>query len=764
MKPYILFTQLNEFCYFAGTNQQVYQITLPEKPGEEITKKKIDLPLPVKVESMYLHDTVLYIGTFSHSAYLLDTHSGHIRSLAQVIPQVPVRTIKASKDHQILIGTDGSGLYCLDASSHQLIKRYSSHDGGIHGISGNTISDLLVDERNRFWISTSTNGVSILDPHTPDIRWKRNESDNNQSLLSDHVNVILEDSDGDMWYGTNHGISLHLTKENRWTHFLQSHPDEIDQTPVILALCEDHEKNIWAGGFGTGGWKINKQKQSIQPVPRKTAASDEGLTSDYIYAIYTDGTSLFFGGIEGELTAYHPRTQTYTYYPVDCIGDILPGTNETLLLATCDGLAIINKETRQLQWYKEFEGEELGCAVRSLLQTSPRDLFLATDGKGLIHLNPETGQSRHMTFHKEFISHSIQQMVMDAQGDLWFSTDQNLYRLHIASGEITHMNPMLGIQSGNFNPRAAYQKKNGLFVIGTADGVMEFDPTFNMDQPDSPHLVFTGLSLFHQPLVAGEASPLKKAINETSSLELSYNQNSFSLSFSSIQFSYPWQIEYTCKLEGFDKDWHPASRERSVSYTNLKPGHYTLKVRAINPYSPDHYDEKELVVRIGKPFWQSGWAYLLYSCLVTLITVLSIHYIRHKNKEKKTQEKIRTFVEIAHNIRTPISLIKAPLSEIESSEHLSGAGKKFLALAMANTEKLFTMVTELLDFQKAELGNNGLSISGQELYGYMQEKLNTFNIAAIRKNILFNLQADFEDLTVGLDVEKMDKILNNILS
>ncbi|MCD7978359.1 MAG: ATP-binding protein [Tannerellaceae bacterium] len=756
--------QEDERTYYAGTYQKVFQLTLPEKPDGQIIQKEIPLPLPVKVESMYLLNHTLYIGTFSNSVFTFDTRSGKTRSLSQLIPPLPVRTIKASPDNQILIGTDGSGVYSLDASNHQLLKRYSTHDGGNNGIYGNTVSDILIDERNCLWISTSTNGVSVLDPHTPDILWKRNENGNNQSLISDHVNVILEDSDGDIWYGTNNGISLHLIRENRWHHFLENQPDEAGQTPVILALCEDNRKNIWAGGFGTGGWKIDKQKRTVQPIPRKEEHTEKGLPTDYIYAIYQQDESIYFGGIEGELTAYHPEKDSYTYYPVDCIGDMLPGKEHELFLATCDGLATIDLLSSQVQWYKEVEGETLGCAVRSLLQTSPRDLFLATDGKGLVHFNPETGISRYVTFHKEFISRSIQQMMLDNAGDLWFSTDKNLYRLHMATGEISNMNPMLGIESGNFNPNASCKKKNGLFIVGTADGVMEFDPAFDIDMQDNPRLIFTDLSLFHKPLTTGENSPLKKAINETSAIDLSYNQNSFSLAFSSIQFSYAWQIEYTSKLEGFDKEWHPVSQERTVSYTNLKPGKYTLKVRALNPYSQENYDEKSLQIRIGKPFWKSGWAYFAYTCLLSLITLLILHYIRHKNREKKNQEKINTFVEIAHNIRTPISLIKAPLSEMESTEHLSESGRKFLALAMANTEKLFTMVTELLDFQKTELGNNSLTISGQELYGYMQEKLNTFNITAIRKNIRMNLQADFEELTVGIDVEKMDKIINNILS
>ena len=112
---------------------------------------------------------------------------------------------------------------------------------------------------------------------------------------------------------------------------------------MVLALAEDSGGNIWVGGYGIGVYCIHKQTGRVQKKEKRNAHPEKGMATDYVYAIYAEGDYIWFGGIEGEFTRYDIRTDTYTYYPIDCIGDIKPGKGDSLLIAGCSGLAVFDK-------------------------------------------------------------------------------------------------------------------------------------------------------------------------------------------------------------------------------------------------------------------------------------------------------------------------------------------------------------------------------------------------------------------------------------
>lgn len=210
----------------------------------------------------------------------------------------------------------------MDVATGELLNHYMNNGDDDKSLSGNTVSDICVDESGVVWIGTSTNGISYLDPEMPDVYRIRHERNNDNSLKSDHVNVMFQDSEGDYWYGTNNGVSLYQPRSRKWTHYL----DGTEYSgKVVLALAEDSGGNIWVGGYGIGVYCIHKQTGRVQKKEKRNAHPEKGMATDYVYAIYAEGDYVWFGGIEGEFTRYDIRTDTYTYYPIDCIGDIKPG-------------------------------------------------------------------------------------------------------------------------------------------------------------------------------------------------------------------------------------------------------------------------------------------------------------------------------------------------------------------------------------------------------------------------------------------------------
>jgi DNA-binding response OmpR family regulator/ligand-binding sensor domain-containing protein/nitrogen-specific signal transduction histidine kinase len=757
--------RLKDGSFVAGTNSHLYRLWKEESANSFSTVQPLDLPIRTRIESLFAAEEKLFVGTFSDGVFMVDVNTGDVTSFHAFIPSVPIRSFASTKDHTILVGTDGSGIYQIDIANGRLINRYLADEDNESSLGGNTVSDMFVDERNCIWVSTYTNGISFLDPENPEIQWIRHGYRNRNSLISSHINVIMEDSDGDFWYGTNNGISLYRPTTNKWTHFLDDKKDDSGRSFVVLALCEDTQKNIWAGGYGIGTFQINKRSGRVQQMKTRSAKSNYGIATDYVYAIYCDGDHLYFGGIEGDLTRYDTKTNTYTYYPVDCVGHIKPNDDNTLLMAGCGGLAIFNKHNGETTWHNTFNDVVLQYPVRSLTKSMAGEIWLGTDGNGLIRFNPRTNQSEIFTTGQGLDSNSINNVLEDNNGGIWFNTEKNLYYMDADNNRIINMNEFLDISWGYYNPNASVKLNDGNFALGTAKGALIFSPRFNYDTQEPIKLIFTDFKLLYQSVQAGTTgSLLKRAINETSSVELKYAQHSFSIAFSAINFAYSHKINFEYKLDNFNTEWFPANAKRSVDYMNLPPGKYVFRLKAIDRYSRKDMGERSLEIIIGKPFWASYWAFLLYLIVGCVITYLSIQFALYKIKEYNSKEKIRSFISIAHDIRTPITLIKAPLSELETQEGLPDEVRKSLSVATKNAEKLFEMVTHLLDLQKADLHSERVSVSLQNIYSYMEEKITDFRTVAIQKGIVLKLDIEPDFPELWFDKGKMNKILNNLLS
>ena len=748
--------------FFAGTSTGVYQLTKVAGKHSFI-EKRVAFPEEMRIESLYVFGSKLFVGTFSDGVFVFDRFTGMVHPLGEFVPHVPIRTFAETEGNGLLIGADGAGMFRIDAVTEKLLNHYMADEDDDRSLNGNTVSDICVDEHGGIWVSTSTNGICYLDPGMPDIRRIRHERNNANSLKSNHVNVVFQDSEGDCWYGTNNGVSLYQPELRKWTHYLDGTGHS---AKVVLSLAEDANGNIWAGGYGIGVYCIRKRTGQIQKLEKRRAFSDKGIATDYVYAIHAEGDNLWFGGIEGDFTRYNTRTDSYTYYPVSCIGDIEPGQNGSLLLAGCDGLAVFDKATGKVQWHRRFGDFTLHYPVRCLLQSSSGDIWMATDGEGLVRFNPDKKTSRVYTAGDGLGSNSVNSLLEDDDGRIWFNTEKELYCLDLAKDAIVNANDFLDITWGYYNPNAAFRLADGQLVFGTAEGAIAFSPSLDMEQHGPVKLIFTDFKLLYESVKAGmEGSLLKANIDDTRKVGLSYNQNSFSISFSAINFTAPHRIRYEYMLARYNEQWEHSNSVGSVNYTNLSPGVYTFRLKAFDKYTGQQLGERRLEIVIHRPYWISWWALLVYFIILAVFVYLFIQNRKHKANEDRVKEKIRSFISIAHDIRTPVTLIKAPLSELEEQRELPEESRKTVAVAARNVEKLLGMITRLLDLQKTELhAGECLKVAQYDIKAYLEEKMAEFHLASMQKGIELQLEVDSGMPEVWIDREKMDHIVDNLLS
>lgn len=196
----------------------------------------------------------------------------------------------------------------------------------------------------------------------------------------------------------------------------------------------------------------------------------------------------------------------------------------------------------------------------------------------------------------------------------------------------------------------------------------------------------------------------------------------------------------------------------------MSPGNYTLKVRSILLDNQQILEEREIQILVERPFWLTFWAFLIYALFIIGAAYAFLRYQIIKRERKTSEEKINFFTHAAHDIRTPLTMIKAPLSEIMEKENLSENGQKNIQLAMQSTENLAELANNLINFQKEELYSSQTIVTAHELNHYLSNYMHQFDSFARQKDITLSYESSFDRLDVWIDTSKMDSILRNLLS
>ena len=362
-------------------------------------------------------------------------------------------------------------------------------------------------------------------------------------------------------------------------------------------------------------------------------------------------------------------------------------------------------------------------------------------------------------------TNNIYSIVPDKNGNLFLGTENGLSFYNRKEQTFTNWTREQGLQGANFNPTAGIHTRNGQLIFGSNEGVIILPDSLELPSSFSSHMVFSNLNIMYHPVHPMEKnSPLTKILDETNFIQLKYDQNTFSMDVSSINFDNPSSILYSWKLEGFYDQWTPPTSNGTIRYTNLSPGNYTLKVRSILLDNQQILEEREIQILVERPFWLTFWAFLIYALFIIGAAYAFLRYQIIKRERKTSEEKINFFTHAAHDIRTPLTMIKAPLSEIMEKESLSENGQKNIQLAMQSTENLAELANNLINFQKEELYSSQTIVTAHELNHYLSNYMHQFDSFARQKDITLSYESSFDSLDVWIDTSKMDSILRNLLS
>lgn len=759
--------QIDDTHYFIGTEAGIHYAELKNDTLELIHCDKLE---NVKAQILDLFfDTKarkLFIGTFQRGILIYEMETKSVVQPKYSLKDISISRIKPLNENELLIATDGGGVHKMNISNYQIepfiIADYSSNNG----MNGNSINDIYVDDEERIWMANYPIGITVQNNRFSSYKWIRHAIGNKQSLINDQVNSIIEDSDGDLWFGTNNGISYLNSKTGQWRSFLSSFEKPHDyKSHIFLTLCEVAPGIIWAGGYSSGAYQINKRTSTVSYFMPSSYTLGKMRPDKYIRDIRTDSQGFIWSGGFYNLKRINLKTQDIRlYHGLNSITAITEKDEDEMWIGSANGLYLLNKESGESEYIK-LPVES--TYIYSLYQAKNGALYIGTSGSGLLIYDYDKKLFTHYhTGNCALISNNIYTILSDDDKDIVISTENGLSSFYPKQKKFYNWTLDMGLMTTNFNALSGTLRKNNHFILGSSKGAVEFHKDMKLPREFTSKMIFSDFKLFYQTIYPGDKnSPLKASINETKELRLKYNQNIFSLQVSSINYDYPSNILYSWKLEGFYEEWNKPENENTIRYTNLAPGKYTLRVRAIsNEDQRVILEERSMDIIIDQPFWLTLWAMLLYVVLLVLIASIVFRFVMLRKQRKASNEKIHFFINTAHDIRTPLTLIKAPLEELREKEDLSKEGVSNMNTALRNVNALLRLTTNLINFERADIYSSELYISEHELNTFMNEIFNAFQTYANIKHINFTYESNFRYMNVWFDKEKMESILKNIIS
>lgn len=738
-----------------GTTRGLQFVDMPSlkisKPGTQSDKYNI-MSLHLDARRNYI-----WIGSFSSGLFVWDISNRKYVNLSYLanIPSVPIKAIREWGDDCLLIGLDGRGVYKVDIANRTSNQYLSNSDKGGGILKANNVYDIFVDDKN-IWVGTYSGGITIVrEPNGFD--WIKHIPYEEQSIKGSHVYAILEDRDGDVWYATNLGVSFYDTQKRHWTHFLE-------EENSFLTLCEDNNGYIWTGGYSTGLYCIDKRRGIIRYIASLKGTPQ--LECVYASAKDMDG-DLWFGCLYSTLTRMSVVNgkETLTYYDIEQVKSIKVLDRERLFIASSNGFYILNKQTGK--WEHHFTNPaKYGITSNTFIYSSliiGDDIWFGTDGGGMNCINIKTGKAENFSTYDGLPSNYIYGILEDKHGIFWVSTNNGLFCFDPRTRKFLYNIGDLPMKEFLFMSFTELRDKRMAF--GGIDGALIFSPEEIKKAELKAKIIFTDFRLFYQSITAKEyPKVLPKPIDQLSNIDLKYNQSSFSFGFIAIDLYNADNYIYKYKLEGFDKEWITRINTLSADYTNISPGKYTFVIQCINKNDGQLLDERKINIVVNEPFWNTVWAWLIYMLILASLAYWAWSFYRERMLKQQSRERINFFINVAHDIRTPLSLVLAPLTNLEEESKLSEKGRNYLQLAKQNGEKLLTLVSQLLDFQKEELNPSHINLSVCNLNDYLQNKTKRFIPLAQDKKLNICLDMPSESVYIETDIKKLDRIVDNLLS
>ncbi len=676
----------------------------------------------------------------------------------------------------IWVGTEDAGINCLEKKTGTFTN-YQPWDGQ-YSMKGEVIRDICTDIYGNIWVGTEDAGINCLEKKTGTFtNYQPVPGGNGLS----HTNIRGLAASGDrLWIGhVIHGIDLMDIKTRKVIKHYNLLKDSLTvKNSTVRCIKVLQEGQVYVG-TDDGIYKYDFLNDRFLYAPQFPPFA--------VNCIYEDRLGRIWTGMFNRSFYYNPISNTGMYLPYDKL----------------------NTQRHNF--------------VNDACEDKDGNMWFATV-EGVIKYDFQTGESLHYTVKNGMPSNVAFRILPDENETLWISTANGLVSLETGTGKITTYTESHGLITRQFNDNSAFKDNEGTFYFGSVKGFIHFKPSEVIPAAEKMNVHLGSLEIQNE---AGEKriinssaeSEAKKitltykqstfsinfsALNfiapksiqyayrmgnmdkewipigeEAKKITLTYKQSTFSINFSALNFIAPKSIQYAYRMGNMDKEWIPIGERNTVYFAELHPGDYTFEVRAANLSNNWSDTPTRLNITVLPPWWASTPAYASY-IVVTLAIIVGFFWswrrktkramaynmqLFEDQKEKELyQAKIDFFINIAHEIRTPLTLIKNPLERLLKSDKIGEKENKSLTLMDKNVSRLLSLVNQLLDFRKTEIEGYRLSFVRTEIVSLLNDTAKRFQESATAHNLLLNLDLSLPELYVFVDKEAITKIFSNLFT
>lgn len=564
-----------------------------------------------------------------------------------------VSDIHADRRGNLWIATDHGGLALYHEESDAFFHlRHHVYDRTT--LNSNQLRRIYEDRDGNLWIGAVPTGVNLYDASKSRFRVLTHHPEDPNSLDHNGVLSLLQDKDGLIWIGTENGLNSYNRHSGQFTRY-KPNPKDSDSLRfgAITALEEDGDGALWVGSWSGGLHRFDKRTGKFKNYFPESGKSDS-LVGAHIWDIVRDqDNDLWIGAIDqgGGMSQYLRDSDSFRNYrhspnepnslSYDYVWRILPDHRGQLWVGTKNGLNRFDKASQTFQHYRHDPANPNSIGndnVISLLEDRAGRLWAGTAEAGVSMLDSATRNFRTFGLAEGLPATHVATLIEDRQGHIWAGTPAGLARIDSRDFSVKVLRKSDGLAGSNINRNASLLTDDGELYIGSTEGLTIFMPEAIEQRQLPPKVVVTAMRILNREIRTGATgSPLDRAIEHTRELTLNYKDSMFAFDFAALNFSSSHQNRYWYKLEGFDKDWNDIGTARTATYTNLDPGQYTFRVRAITGSGAQSEEDATIQIRITPPPWRTSWAYLGYVLLFFVGVLLRKRYADLQKKSAEFQ-------------------------------------------------------------------------------------------------------------------------------
>jgi signal transduction histidine kinase/ligand-binding sensor domain-containing protein/DNA-binding response OmpR family regulator len=739
----------------------------------------------VHIQKIYsLQNGNLLVGTLAQGVKLFNPQTRSFQDIVNINPDktgIYPRDFVQISDKEYWIGTE-TGIYVYHSDDRSIFRLKKEYDNS-YSISDNVVLTFCKDREGGLWIGTYFGGLDYF-PKQFTTFSKYFPEYTKPSIVGNAIHEICRDSLGQLWVGTEDG-GLNKIDLNR-KQFTSYKPLG---TATSIAYHNIHGllasgNSLWIGTFMHGLDIMNiKTGKVIHHYNAGTGLHD--LKNNFIVTIYKTRSGEILIGTQNGLFKYNRATDDFSPMPhfesqIQCMSE-----DEKGVLWVCtrgNGVIYFNPQSNQsgsLLYNADDSNSLPSNYVNGIYEDGKKQLWFATDG-GLCKFQKDKGKFTRYTTKNGLPDNLTFRILEDQDQHLFVSTSRGLVCFNPENEQIRTYTQANGLLSDQFNYNSAFKDFDGRMFFGSGKGLISFKPGDFLKNTGIPPVYITGLEVNNREVSANmKNSPLRESIIGAKNVSLPYDQSTLSIDFAALSYTVPEMNEYAYKMEGLDKEWTFLKSNRKVYYTKLAPGNYTFKVKGSNSSGVWNNQEAAIDIRIYPPWWESIWAYMLYAGIVAgIVSAFIKSYLRRSDEKNRRRfeildmekereiyhSKIEFFTHIAHEIRTPLTLIKMPLEKLIHKKNSNAEIAYNLKTMEKNTNRLIDLTNQLLDFRNTEMDKFSLSFVKTDISDLLRETYNSFQLAAEEKDIVFKLELPGISLQAYVDPEALKKILSNLFN